>query len=708
MVLVHGDDYVASGEPNDQKWLKDELEKAYQIKTQVLGPGGAKEGKVLNRVVAWSKAGWSYEADPRHAELIQEQLGIKTGGGITTAGAAEDGHKDEDDLPLEGRDITLFRGLAARTNYLAMDRPDLQFAAKEICREMSKPMVSSLQKIRRVGHYLKTRPRVVWNFIYQDDVSCMDTFVDANWAACLRTRKSTSGGCSMMGQHCIKSWSKTQSLVAKSSGESELYGVIRGSTEALGLATLIADLGKFVDVRVHVDANAAKGMVERQGLQKVRHLEVDHLWLQEQQARRMLPLSNILGTENPADLMTKNVAQMLVLKYMLILGIMFLEGRAKSAAQLHTVTVEGDEPGYREKISNRTGAPALGEDAPDAWTDKGEKGTWVRNHRTFRKQLFTPRNIEGGPSDKMRLLPCRLTVGKYRSGQRFEIQDYWCNPKQGHRMLEEDWIGKTIFYVKPKESINGVTRPLGGLNSLTIKTRTGDGEDDLTDDLTTTTTTTLTTTTNTDNTQTSKQGDQTQGGQTQLETAAAPPLNWGDFLPVSNLVAGTEYYNNMIFPIKSSAQIIDSAEYRTGWSVIKYEPNDNANIRTGPTACIHELPGDCEQEVTVPQGGRGGARVLARVSADVGQCGVVHSPSAGVWNPSEHGLTCGHPLSVVGESWAHACLTATKGGTPADRPDQFIIPDNACFDFWCRLPGVTTHPKWSYVPPGTSGSSACL
>ena len=85
----------------------------------------------------------------------------------------------------------------------------------------------------------------------------------------------------MLGKHCIKSWAKTQALVAKYSDESELYGVIRGSTEALGLATLIGDLGKVVTIRVHVDANAAKGMVERQGLQKVRHLEVDHLWLQE-------------------------------------------------------------------------------------------------------------------------------------------------------------------------------------------------------------------------------------------------------------------------------------------------------------------------------------------------------------------------------------------------------------------------------------------
>ena len=76
-------------------------------------------------MVAWTPRGWTYEADPRHAELIQEQRGITSAGGITTAGAAEDAQKEEDDGPLEGRDVTLFRGLAARANYLAMDRPDL-------------------------------------------------------------------------------------------------------------------------------------------------------------------------------------------------------------------------------------------------------------------------------------------------------------------------------------------------------------------------------------------------------------------------------------------------------------------------------------------------------------------------------------------------------------------------------------------------------
>ena len=113
----------------------------------------------------------------------------------------------------------------------------------------------------------------------------------------------------MLGIHCIKTWSKTQSLVAKSSGKSELYGVIRGSTEGLGLATLIEDLGRSTKVLVHLDANAAKGIVETRGLHKVRHLEIDHLWLQEQLVRRMLPLTKVEGTQNPADLMTKPLFQ---------------------------------------------------------------------------------------------------------------------------------------------------------------------------------------------------------------------------------------------------------------------------------------------------------------------------------------------------------------------------------------------------------------
>ena len=91
----------------------------------------------------------------------------------------------------------------------------------------------------------------------------------------------------MIGAHLIRTYSKTQSTIAKSSGESELYAVVRASAEGLGMATLLTDFGVAEPkVSIGMDASAAIGMAQRTGLNKVRHVEVDVLWLQEQQARR--------------------------------------------------------------------------------------------------------------------------------------------------------------------------------------------------------------------------------------------------------------------------------------------------------------------------------------------------------------------------------------------------------------------------------------
>ena len=112
----------------------------------------------------------------------------------------------------------------------------------------------------------------------------MEIYTDANWAGCGVARESTSGGVACIGGHCIKTWSKTQAVIAKSSAESELFAVVRGACEGLGLATLRNNLGGGdIKIRMHIDASAAKSLIERKGLSKVRHLDVDVLWLQQQQ-----------------------------------------------------------------------------------------------------------------------------------------------------------------------------------------------------------------------------------------------------------------------------------------------------------------------------------------------------------------------------------------------------------------------------------------
>ena len=232
----------------------------------------------------------------------------------------------------------------------------------------------------------------------------------------------------MVGQHCLKAWSKTQSIIAKSSGESELFGVIKGSTEGLGLVSMALDFGNTMSVRVHVDANAAKGIVERRGLSRVRHIEVDNLWIQEKEARRMLPLSKVAGGENPADLMTKNVGIELAMKHMKAMGIRFAEGRSKAAAQLHLI-----ENNFWEK-------------------GEGDMNVKIiKVHQELRYELFTPggKDNENCPARACDLESVRKTVGTTESGKKFEIEDNWKRPGRAHRQVEERWTGHTEFTVKP-------------------------------------------------------------------------------------------------------------------------------------------------------------------------------------------------------------------------------------------------------------------
>ena len=104
----------------------------------------------------------------------------------------------EGEQELPERDHTRFRALAARANYLAADRPDCQFAAKEVCRLMSAPTELSLKAVKRLGRYLEGRPRLVYHYPWQE-IDTIDVYSDTDWAGCPKTRKSTSGGVILLG-----------------------------------------------------------------------------------------------------------------------------------------------------------------------------------------------------------------------------------------------------------------------------------------------------------------------------------------------------------------------------------------------------------------------------------------------------------------------------------------------------------------------------
>ena len=111
----------------------------------------------------------------------------------------------------------------------------------------------------------------------------------------------------MLGQCCVRHWSKTQSTISLSSGESELHGIAFGASQALGLQSLMRDMGWILPIQLWSDATAAIGIARRKGLGKIRYLDVTDLWIQDKIRSGQMKLDKILGTENPSDALTKFV-----------------------------------------------------------------------------------------------------------------------------------------------------------------------------------------------------------------------------------------------------------------------------------------------------------------------------------------------------------------------------------------------------------------
>ena len=191
--MCHGDDIVFVGK---RRWLEEAnkgLEKRYGIKTKWIGPRkkDSRSGQVLGRVITYSEKGIKYEADPRHAEIIVEMLNLTNTKPVGSPGWKEE--PDEGEL-LEGEERTAYRALSARVNYLAQDRPDIQFAGKEICRFMQSPKSSDWMKLKKLGRYLRGKMRLVYHFQWQGKPPTLTGYTDTNWAGCSRTRRSTSAG----------------------------------------------------------------------------------------------------------------------------------------------------------------------------------------------------------------------------------------------------------------------------------------------------------------------------------------------------------------------------------------------------------------------------------------------------------------------------------------------------------------------------------
>ena len=143
----------------------------------------------------------------------------------------------------------------------------------------------------------------------------LTVFTDSDWACCKETRKSSSAGVMMLGRH----YTRKQKVIAKSSAEAALYAAALGASEAKGVQSMMCDLGFAVKPVLTIDAKATEHILHRQGIGKLKHIDVACLWMQDEIRSQRLRVCRVRSEESVADLGTEPHSKTVIAKHCLTL-----------------------------------------------------------------------------------------------------------------------------------------------------------------------------------------------------------------------------------------------------------------------------------------------------------------------------------------------------------------------------------------------------
>ncbi len=183
-VVIHVDDVLTEGEWESLDVLDQQLTGEMDIKSLGrVGPDGLETIKYLKRTIKWTGKGFSWTGDSKHIAKAVEVLGLQDAKPADTPGAKATDKTMRDALePLTGDAAKLFPSVAGLVNFVAVDRPDIQYSVKCVMNEVAAPSEQSMNRLCRVMRYLTRHPVLKWRFPRQPMVKYVDAYGDSDWA----------------------------------------------------------------------------------------------------------------------------------------------------------------------------------------------------------------------------------------------------------------------------------------------------------------------------------------------------------------------------------------------------------------------------------------------------------------------------------------------------------------------------------------------
>ncbi|KAJ9565966.1 hypothetical protein OSB04_001932 [Centaurea solstitialis] len=198
--------------------------------------------------------------------------------------------KDSKGKPV---DVTLYRGMIGSLLYLTASRPDIMYSTCLCARYQAEPKESHLTAVKRIFRYLKGTPNL--------------GFGTPRTQGCKIDRKSTTGGCHLLGGKLLSWTSKKQNSVSTSTAKAEYVASGICCARVLWLRNQLQDYDiQLSKIPIYCDNTLAIAIANNPVLHsKTKHIEVRYHFIRDHVMNGDIELHFVPTEYQLADLFTK-------------------------------------------------------------------------------------------------------------------------------------------------------------------------------------------------------------------------------------------------------------------------------------------------------------------------------------------------------------------------------------------------------------------
>lgn len=307
-VMVHVDDALIAGARDGVDKVKKSMARMFEVKDM----GHARH--FLGMTIERHEDGAYSLMQPKYIEDLLHRFHMPDCKPTTTPLPV--GLKLSKDLGAPLPDGSRYQTLVGSLLYLSVNtRPDIAHACGVLSRFMTCPTKPHWEAAKYVLRYLKGTSNLGLKFsgraASNQGVLACEMFTDADFAADVDKRRSTTGAVMLMHGAAILWISKLQSVVATSTTEAEFIAAAMGTKEGLWVRKMLAEMSGIAQpLKLAVDNQAAVVLVaEHTAGQsgRTKHIDVQYQFVRDRFQRGDVSIQFVPTMDQRADMFTKQL-----------------------------------------------------------------------------------------------------------------------------------------------------------------------------------------------------------------------------------------------------------------------------------------------------------------------------------------------------------------------------------------------------------------